>query len=379
MEGVDLVHTLAVVETRLAPTLICVDVAEHTLVSWHADAVEASDLVQAGGIVVAGVRHALIDVHLTARALISLETLALERTFGVEAAPAMLTGVGTEGALVDVQVAGGAGVPGGAGADGLAIDGVGVTVGAFLTRVADAGVIEVAQQTCATMRTLAEEGGHTIVAGGAMVTGGAGAVVDVFAAVVARPAVDADAVVAAVSVVARPSILASVGHQLTLIHVFCAVLTCVMRRALAVVGVHTVHTHAAILAVVARTVVDVMLTVRTIEAWKAATIVGGVSLLHAGASILAGGGAAGHVGGLTVLAPVLERTAATVRAHFVDTRPAVETGGGALGALVHVLLAGLTVEGGGAGADVGGVVGRALAPVCTWVGRTGVRELAGFT
>ena len=113
--------------------------------------------------------------------------------------------------------------------------------------------------------------------------------------------------------------------------------------------------------------------------WKAATIVGGVSLLHAGASILAGGGAAGHVGGLTVLAPVLERTAATVRAHFVDTRPAVETGGGALGALVHVLLAGLTVEGGGAGADVGGVVGRALAPVCTWVGRTGVRELAGFT
>lgn len=63
-------------------------------------------------------------------------------------------------------------------------------------------------------------------AGGAMVTGGAGAVVDVFAAVVARPAVDADAVVAAVSIVARPSILASVGHQLTLIHVFCAVLTC---------------------------------------------------------------------------------------------------------------------------------------------------------
>lgn len=53
----------------------------------------------------------------------------------------------TEGALVDVQVAGGAGVPGGAGADGLAVDGVGVTVGAFLTRVADAGVIEVAQQT----------------------------------------------------------------------------------------------------------------------------------------------------------------------------------------------------------------------------------------
>lgn len=33
VEGVDLVDTLAIVETRLAGTLICVHVAEHTLVS----------------------------------------------------------------------------------------------------------------------------------------------------------------------------------------------------------------------------------------------------------------------------------------------------------------------------------------------------------
>lgn len=61
-------------------------------------------------------------------------------------------------------------------------------------------------------------------AGSAVVTSGTGAVVDVLAAVVARPPVDADAVVAAVSVVAGPSVLARVGHQLTLIHIFCAVL-----------------------------------------------------------------------------------------------------------------------------------------------------------
>lgn len=125
--------------------------------------------------------------------------------------------------------------------------------------IADAGVIEVAQQTCvqenknviklyhhtgsgshlhavrlepegesrtgAPMRTLAEERGHAVVAGGAVVTSGAGAIVDVLAAVVTRPAVDADAVVAAVSVVARPSILAGVGHQLALIDIFRAVLT----------------------------------------------------------------------------------------------------------------------------------------------------------
>lgn len=39
-----------------------------------------------------------------------------------------------------------------------------------------------------------------------------------------------------------------------------------MRWALAIVGVHTIHAHATILAVVAWTVIDVMLTVLTGEA-----------------------------------------------------------------------------------------------------------------
>lgn len=156
-----------------------------------------------------------------------------------------------------------------------------------MTWIADAGVIKVAQQTCAPMRTLAEEGGHAVMAGSAMVTSSAGTVVDVFAAVVTCPPIDADAVVAAVSVMARPSILACVGHQLTLVHIFCAILTCVMRWALAVIGIHTIHTHTTILAAVAWTIIDVMLTVLTGEAWQAATVVGGVSLLDTGASILA--------------------------------------------------------------------------------------------
>lgn len=67
-------------------------------------------------------------------------------------------------------------------------------------------------------------------AGGAAVTGCAGTVVDVLAAVVTRPAVDADAVVAAVRVVARSSVLTGVWHQLTLVHVFGAVLACEQRQ-----------------------------------------------------------------------------------------------------------------------------------------------------
>lgn len=80
--------------------------------------------------------------------------------------------------------------------------------------------------TRAAVGTLAVEGGHTVVAGGALEAGGAGAVVDVLAAVLTRPAVDAHAVVVTVGVVAGPAILAGVGHELALVHVLRAVLTC---------------------------------------------------------------------------------------------------------------------------------------------------------
>lgn len=79
-------------------------------------------------------------------------------------------------------------------------------------------------RTCAPMRALAEEGGDTVVAGSTMVTSCAGTVIDVLTAVVTCPPVDTDAVVAAVSVMTRSSVLACIGHQLTLIHIFCAVL-----------------------------------------------------------------------------------------------------------------------------------------------------------
>lgn len=55
----------------------------------------------------------------------------------------------TQRALVHVLAAGRARVPGGAGADGLAVDGVGIAVGALVARVADAGVVEMAKQTWA--------------------------------------------------------------------------------------------------------------------------------------------------------------------------------------------------------------------------------------
>lgn len=132
----------------------------------------------------------------------------------------------TQSTLVHVLAAGWPRVPRGASADGLAIDRVGVAVGALVAGVADACVVEVAQQTCAPMWTLAVEGSYTVMAGGTLETGSTSTVVDVLTAVLASPAIDTHAVVATMGIVAGPAILTGVGHELTLVHILCAVLTC---------------------------------------------------------------------------------------------------------------------------------------------------------
>lgn len=54
----------------------------------------------------------------------------------------------TQRALVHILIAGSAEVSRGAGTEVASADGVGVAVGAFLTRVTDAGIVQLAQQTC---------------------------------------------------------------------------------------------------------------------------------------------------------------------------------------------------------------------------------------
>lgn len=75
------------------------------------------------------------------------------------------------------------------------------------------------------MGALAEERGHAVVAGGTVVTSCTGAVINVLAAVVAGPPIYTDAVIATMRVMACPAILTCIGHQLALVHIFCAVLT----------------------------------------------------------------------------------------------------------------------------------------------------------
>lgn len=94
----------------------------------------------------------------------------------------------------------------------VSTDRVGVTVGAFLTRVADAGVIQLAQQTCASVRTSADERSHAVETGGSVVASSTGTVVNILTAIVPGPPVHTHTLVAAVGVVASAAILAGVGH-----------------------------------------------------------------------------------------------------------------------------------------------------------------------
>lgn len=208
----------------------------------------------------------------------------------------------------------------------ISADRVGVTVGAFLTGVADAGVIQLAQQSCASMWALAVKRSYAVMTGGSMVTRGTGTVIDVFAAVVPGPAVHAHTLVAAVRVVARATILAGVGHQLALVNVFCAELTCKFWFTLAVVGVDSIHTCPSILALMTWTVVNVVVAVFPCKTWNTGAFVAGLSLLDAGASIMAGRWVAGQVAALAVLARVLLWALASVAANVVDAQSTVLAG-----------------------------------------------------
>lgn len=62
--------------------------------TWHADAGELSDAVQAGGVILARHGQTLVDVDLAPRAGVAAAALALEGALGVHALSKVLAGVG---------------------------------------------------------------------------------------------------------------------------------------------------------------------------------------------------------------------------------------------------------------------------------------------
>lgn len=103
-EIVDLVDTFAVVQAWVAGALVCINLTALPFVSWHADALKVSDLVQAGGFVHTGVGHALVDVQLAPGPDVPTQTFTLERAFGVDALSRMFTRIGAQCTLVHVLI-----------------------------------------------------------------------------------------------------------------------------------------------------------------------------------------------------------------------------------------------------------------------------------
>lgn len=65
--------------------------------TWHADASELSDAVEASGVVLAGHGQTFIDVNFTTWASVPPTTLALEGAFRVDTFPKVLTWISTCG------------------------------------------------------------------------------------------------------------------------------------------------------------------------------------------------------------------------------------------------------------------------------------------
>lgn len=154
----------------------------------------------------------------------------------------MLTRVGTNGTLIHILVTRPACEARWTGADGPAVHRVRVADSILVTGVADAGVIQMTQKSSFAHGAGTVEGGHTVMAGGPMEAHGRGTVINILTAALACPAIDTHTAVATQRVEASTPIVASVGLELTLVHVLRTELACPLRRALAVVGVDTVHT-----------------------------------------------------------------------------------------------------------------------------------------
>lgn len=72
----------------------------------------------------------------------------------------------------------------------------------------------------------AVEGGHAVMAGGPMEAHSRGAVINILTAALTRPAIDTHTAVATQRVEARAPVVASIGLQLTLVHILRAELAC---------------------------------------------------------------------------------------------------------------------------------------------------------
>lgn len=237
----------------------------------------------------AWIRMAFIDVHFTARSCVAPQTLTVERAFCVYAFPSMFTRIAVcHCTFVHILSAVCSLMALRTGADIVSIHRIGITQSTLLAWIANACIIQVAQKTCLSFWTNARKRSHSINASRSISTGGSEAIINVLTAVVPTPTIDTDAGIASIVVGAGTPILTSVGLELTFINVFSAKLACPLRRAAAIVRVHTIHAYTPILAIVIWAVVNVVPTDASLETWQTVALKGEVTCLMTSSSIHTG-------------------------------------------------------------------------------------------
>lgn len=319
---------------------------------------------------------ALIDVHLTARSCIALQTLTVESTICVHAFSCVLTRIAIgHGTFVHIFCTVSTFVARWAGANILPVQRVGVTQCPLVARVADACIIQMTQETRLSLWTHAREGGHAVNAGGARGAGGEGTIINVLTAVISAPAINTHTAVVPIAVGAGTPILTGVGLQQALVHILCAELPCPLRRAAAVVSVDSIHTNPSILTLVVRAVINVPLTGVPFKTWKAVALKSEVTSLPAGASIDTGGGCTRHIRAVTMLACESLGTLALVGTRQVEAGTTMLTASWNI-TLIDICLTLLSCE--ACEAFAGELVGHSGAgtSICTRMRQAGISPLA---
>lgn len=210
-------------------------------------------------------------------------------------------------------------------------------------------------------------------AGGTIEADGGGAVVYVLTAALSGPTINTDTCVTTLSVKAGPAIVTGVGLELALIYIFCTELTCPLRGTLTIVSVDSIHTRGTIHAFMVRTIIHIGLTVWSIKAWQADTLIGEVSSWAAGASIQALGRCAWHIIGLTELASKTTWAATAERARGVNTLSSI-LAEPRCSAFVNIQTAAAALVSWWAGTVVAAIPIGAAGTILAWVSGTGIDE-----
>lgn len=151
-----------------------------TSLTWHTDAAECSSFIEAGSIIFAGVWLAFVDVHLATRSGEADGAVAAECARSVNTDAAMLTRIHIARALVNVLRAVEACPSVLARALVSTINWACVTDGSGVTRIREAGIIDMAQQSHLARRTDAIEAAYAVHACRSVVATGTSTLVIVF-------------------------------------------------------------------------------------------------------------------------------------------------------------------------------------------------------